>query len=158
MKKRIWGVLLAALIGAVALTGCSATYLPPMDDGKGPRNGATVFQQPDAVPEISPDGVKGAVTQAYYTNDGHMAIRLSLSNGMGAAQQMRSIEIKVANGDGVPIAAGYAEAVEDGVVLPPDEFTPFLLYIAPDQIQITEMCIRDRLYDNCISVIKLYPK
>ena len=123
MKKRIWGVLLAALIGAVALTGCSATYLPPMDDGKGPRNGATVFQQPDAVPEISPDGVKGAVTQAYYTNDGHMAIRLSLSNGMGAAQQMRSIEIKVANGDGVPIAAGYAEAVEDGVVLPPDEFT-----------------------------------
>ena len=81
MKKRIWGVLLAALIGAVALTGCSATYLPPMDDGKGPRNGATVFQQPDAVPEISPDGVKGAVTQAYYTNDGHMAIRLSLSNG-----------------------------------------------------------------------------
>ena len=138
MEKRIWGVLLAALIGAVALTGCSATYLPPMDDGKGPRNGATVFQQPDAVPEISPDGVKGAVTQAYYTNDGHMAIRLSLSNGMGAAQQMRSIEIKVANGDGVPIAAGYAEAVEDGVVLPPDEFTPFLLYIAPDQIQITD--------------------
>ena len=138
MKKRIWGVLLAALIGAVALTGCSATYLPPMDDGKGPRNGATVFQQPNAVPEISPDGVKGAVTQAYYTNDGHMAIRLSLSNGMGAAQQMRSIEIKVANGDGVPIAAGYAEAVEDGVVLPPDEFTPFLLYIAPDQIQITD--------------------
>ncbi len=138
MKKRIWGVLLAALIGAVALTGCSATYLPPMDDGKGPRNGATVFQQPDAAPEISPDGVKGAVTQAYYTNDGHMAIRLSLSNGMGAAQQMRSIEIKVANGDGVPIAAGYAEAVEDGVVLPPDEFTPFLLYIAPDQIQITD--------------------
>ena len=138
MKKRIWGVLLAALIGAVALTGCSATYLPPMDDGKGPRNGATVFQQPDAVPEISPDGVKGAVTQAYYTNDGHMAIPLSLSNGMGAAQQMRSIEIKVANGDGVPIAAGYAEAVEDGVVLPPDEFTPFLLYIAPDQIQITD--------------------
>ena len=138
MKKRIWGVLLAALIGAVALTGCSATYLPPMDDGKGPRNGATVFQQPDAVPEISPDGVKGAVTQAYYTNDGHMAIRPSLSNGMGAAQQMRSIEIKVANGDGVPIAAGYAEAVEDGVVLPPDEFTPFLLYIAPDQIQITD--------------------
>ena len=138
MKKRIWGVLLAALIGAVALTGCSATYLPPMDDGKGPRNGATVFQQPDAVPEISPDGVKGAVTQAYYTNDGHMAIRLSLSNGMGAAQQMRSIEIKVANGDGVPIADGYAEAVEDGVVLPPDEFTPFLLYIAPDQIQITD--------------------
>ena len=138
MKKRIWGVLLAALIGAVALTGCSATYLPPMDDGKGPRNGATVFQQPDAVPEISPDGVKGAVTQAYYTNDGHMAIRLSLSNGMGAAQQMRSIEIKVANGAGVPIAAGYAEAVEDGVVLPPDEFTPFLLYIAPDQIQITD--------------------
>ena len=138
MKKRIWGVLLAALIGAVALTGSSATYLPPMDDGKGPRNGATVFQQPDAVPEISPDGVKGAVTQAYYTNDGHMAIRLSLSNGMGAAQQMRSIEIKVANGDGVPIAAGYAEAVEDGVVLPPDEFTPFLLYIAPDQIQITD--------------------
>ena len=138
MKKRIWGVLLAALIGAVALTGCSATYLPPMDDGKGPRNGATVFQQPDAVPQISPDGVKSAVTQAYYTNDGHMAIRLSLSNGMGAAQQMRSIEIKVANGDGVPIAAGYAEAVEDGVVLPPDEFTPFLLYIAPDQIQITD--------------------
>ena len=138
MKKRIWGVLLGALIGAVALTGCSATYLPPMDDGKGPRNGATVFQQPDAVPEISPDGVKSAVTQAYYTNDGHMAIRLSLSNGMGAAQQMRSIEIKVANGDGVPIAAGYAEAVEDGVVLPPDEFTPFLLYIAPDQIQITD--------------------
>ena len=138
MKKRIWGVLLAALIGAVALTGCSATYLPPMDDGKGPRNGATVFQQPDAVPEISPDGVKGAVTQAYYTNDGHMAIRLGLSNGIGAAQQVRSIQIKLANGDGVPIAAGYAEAVEDGVVLPPDEFTPFLLYIAPDQIQITD--------------------
>ena len=77
----------------------------PYGRWKGPRNGATVFQQPDAVPEISPDGVKGAVTQAYYTNDGHMAIRLSLSNGMGAAQQMRSIEIKVANGDGVPIAA-----------------------------------------------------
>ena len=33
---------------------------------------------------------------------------------------------------------GCREAVEDGVVLPPDEFTPFLLYIAPDQIQITD--------------------
>lgn len=105
---------------------------------KAPGTGRRSSNSPTPRPEISPDGVKGAVTQAYYTNDGHMAIRLSLSNGMGAAQQMRSIEIKVANGDGVPIAAGYAEAVEDGVVLPPDEFTPFLLYIAPDQIQITD--------------------
>ena len=41
------------------------------------------------------------------------------------------------NGEGVQIASGYAEAVEDGAVLAPDEFTPFLLYIAPDQIQVS---------------------
>lgn len=137
MKKRRWGVLMAALFGMAAMAGCSTTYLPSMDDAKAPRNGAAVFQQPDAEPEVSSDGVKGAVTQAYYTNDGHMAIRLSLSNGMGTAQQMRSIEIRVMNGEGVQIASGYAEAVEDGAVLAPDEFTPFLLYIAPDQIQVS---------------------
>ena len=87
-----------------------------------------VFQQPDAVPEISLDGVKGAVTQAYYTNDGHMAIRLSPLQRHGAAQQMRSIEIKVANGDGVPIAAGYAEAVEDGVGSLPMSLRPSSVY------------------------------
>ncbi len=138
MKKRIVGGLLIACFSVILFAGCAASTMPPIGDGKAPRDGATVYQQPDARPEVSADGVKGAVTQAYYTTDGHLAVRMNLSNGMGAAQQLRSMEIKVTNGEGALIASGYAEAVGEGDVLKPDELTPFLLYIAPEQIQITD--------------------
>lgn len=138
MKKRMIVGLLLACFSALLFAGCSASSMPPIGDGKAPRDGATVYQQPDAKPEVSADGVKGAVTQAYYTTDGHLAVRMNLSNGMGAAQQLRSIEIRVINGEGAEIASGYAEAVGDGDVLKPDELTPFLLYIAPEQIRITD--------------------
>ncbi len=65
----------------------------------------TYFDAPGNIPALSAEGVKATVIRAQYTNDGSLAVTLSLSNGTDADQQVSRVQLNIANGDGTTIAS-----------------------------------------------------
>ncbi len=80
----------------------------PTEDPNGPKaiaEGRTYYENSANIPELSAEGVKGTVISAKYTNDGSLAVVLSLSNGMDADHQVTQADITIANGEGATIAS-----------------------------------------------------
>lgn len=68
-------------------------------------DGRTYYENTGNIPELSAEGVKGTVIRAQYTNDGSLAVTLSLSNGMDADHQVTKVDVSIANGDGATIGS-----------------------------------------------------
>ncbi len=74
------------------------------DDPKAIAPNRTYFDAPGNLPPLSAEGVKGTVILAQYTNDGSLAVTLSLSNGTAVDQQVTSVSLLIADGEGTTIA------------------------------------------------------
>ena len=68
---------------------------------KEPKAGMTYFVAEESEPEKSATELTSLITEAYYTNDGSLAIRFCFANGMPEAQRLLSVEVKLRNGEGV---------------------------------------------------------
>ena len=75
------------------------------DGPKAVAPGRTYYENTGNIPELSAEGVKGTVVRAQYTNDGSLAVTLSLSNGMDEDHQVTQADVTIANGDGTTIAS-----------------------------------------------------
>ena len=76
-------------------------------DGKGPKDiapGRTYYENTGNLPELSAEGVKASIIRARYTNDGSLAVTLSMSNGTDVKKQVSSIDFLLQNGEGGTIA------------------------------------------------------
>lgn len=79
-------------------------------DGNGPKDiasGRTYFENIGNLPELSADGVKATIIRARYTNDGSLAITLSLSNGSEADKSVSAIDVNITNGSTGDAIAAY---------------------------------------------------
>ncbi len=75
--------------------------------GDGPKDiaeGRSYYENLGNLPEMSEEGVKASVIRARYTNDGSLAVTLSLSNGTPDKQQVSKVEFHLMNGNGDVIA------------------------------------------------------
>lgn len=100
-------VLLGALIG-VGLLMSERAGVGSGDNGivvqkAEPAPGRTYFKS-DIEPELSAEGVKGRLKEAYYTVDGDLAVTLRLSNGMATEQELVKVNIRIFNGDDQTVA------------------------------------------------------
>ncbi len=68
-----------------------------------PAPGRTYFKS-NIEPELSAEGVKGRLKEAYYTVDGDLAVTLRLSNGMATEQELVKLGIRIFNGDDQTVA------------------------------------------------------
>ena len=90
-KRRLF-ILAGALLAALAvLAGCAAADPRAMKEGSGH------FQRQDALPELSEEGIKCAITEAYYTNDGGLFLKLKLSNGTEADRRLLTLVVTLKN-------------------------------------------------------------
>lgn len=75
--------------------------------------GSAHFEDYTAYPEMSEEGVKGAIVEAYYTNDGSLCLKLRFSNGTNAVQRLQYLYVEVGDEDGALIASGSSENLND---------------------------------------------
>jgi len=88
------------------------------DDPKAIAPNRTYFEALGNQPPLSAEKVEGRVIGAKYTNDGSLAVTLSLSNGMEVDQQVTEIQLVIDNGDGTRLAAQtFKEFDSSSVVL-----------------------------------------
>ena len=88
---------------------------------------------------MSEEGIKGAVTKAYYTNGGHLCVEMVLGNGLDKPQHLESILVEIHNGDSKKlIASGYTDKVAETYTVPAGGTNVYTLYIAPEHVVIAD--------------------
>ena len=107
-------------------------------NGTDERDGSGHFYDTENYPELSAEGIKGAVTEAYYTKNGSLCVKLRLSNGVNAEHVMTSLEVKVENEDGEMIASGFTKGIPDGYSIPAEGYNTFTFYITKEFVQLPD--------------------
>ncbi len=104
------------------------------------------FQRADDVPEMSSEGIKGVITEAYYTNDGSLAVKLKLSNAYDTNQYMTSLDVTVKNADGEVIAAGKNGNIQN-FYIPAQGYEDFTFYITEQFVEIHDDPLESLTYE-----------
>lgn len=101
-------------------------------DGKGPKDiapGRTYYENTGNLPELSAEGVKASIIRARYTNDGSLAVTLSLSNGTDVKQQVSMIDFLLQNGEGATIANYKFDQLETPCFVESQSYTEYDLIV-----------------------------
>ena len=136
------GVLLVAGIVGFLVVGTNV-----FGNGKEKAADSGYFVRPNDEPEMSEEGIKGVVREAYFTRDGHMAVLMRLSNGLPTRHYLTALQIKIYNEDGETVASGYTETIPEDFVLEPNGVADFLLYISPEYVFLPEDDLNSLTYE-----------
>lgn len=135
-------VIACILAGVVLLCGImlAVQFAQEKEQEKFERNESMSYiVDSSATPELSEEGIKGAVTQAYYTNGGYLCVEMVLSNGLDKPQHLESILVEISNGDTEEkIASGYTDKIAETYTIPAGGTNNYTLYIAPEHVVITD--------------------
>lgn len=132
-KRGRAGRLLAVVLGAalaVSLTGCGET-----PDPRGIREGAGHFQREGATPELSGEGVKCVIAEAYYTNDGGLMLKLKLSNGTDVNRRLQTLDITLKNEDDEEIAVAATDQFDESFYVPAGGYGDMSFYISSEYLK-----------------------
>ena len=131
-------VMALLILGAVIVLGIVLMVVNQMrGQAREERAGSGHFYSNDQ-PELSTEGIKGVISEAYYTNDGALALKLTLSNGLSAEHYLTSLEVVVKNGEEETIATGYTDAIPDGYCIEAQGYNTFLFYINKEYVKIAD--------------------
>ena len=96
------------------------------------------FLDDQAQAELSAEGIKGAITKAYYTVGGYLAVQFDLGNGMATAQHPTSVYVELSNEDDTVLATGFTDAIDEEFVVEAGTHGSFFLYISPEFVKVTD--------------------
>lgn len=97
------------------------------------------FEDAGGLPELSQEGIKAIVTEAYYTNDGSLALNIKMSNGLPTPQAVESFAVVIYNGEDQEIASGHqAEDWDATFTVPANGYAELLLYIPQKDVKISD--------------------
>lgn len=83
-----------------------------------PDASKTAFLNESNIPELSSEGVKGLLKQAYYTVDGDLAVVLNLSNGTSSEQEVVRVNARVFNDKDETVAQQTVDRFDPKCVVP----------------------------------------
>ncbi len=126
--------ILAICVAALALQFVQASKQEKFEQDET----RTYFYNPDAKPEMTEDGLRGAITAAYYTKGGYLAVEMILGNGSADDLLLMDIDVTLFNEAGDQIASGFAEVADSEVVVEAGGTTDYTFYISPAHISIKD--------------------
>ncbi|MBE6807183.1 MAG: SLAP domain-containing protein [Ruminococcaceae bacterium] len=89
--------------------------------------------------EVAPTMKEGEITErlveAYYTNNGHLYLRMIFSNGDKRAVQLETVDIRLKNGEDQLIGSG--EFNVKNKIIPAEGTLEYACYIKPEHLEIT---------------------
>lgn len=112
---------------------------------KAAKEGLTYFLAEETEPEKSEKELTALITEAYYTNDGSLAVFLCFANGMAHDQDLQSVNVTIRNDEEEVVAGGYSDNFE--LVIPQDGTAQLTLYIAPEHVKIKNDSLNTISYD-----------
>lgn len=124
-------------IGSQPTDGSGKTK--PTSDGKGPKDiaaGRTYYENTGNIPELSADGIKGSIIRARYTNDGSLAVTLSLSNGMDEDHAVTKVDLMLENGEGGLIVNHSFDEFEERTVVKSKSYNEIDLIVDTSYVNI----------------------
>ncbi|MGI6264283.1 MAG: hypothetical protein ACOYJY_02315 [Acutalibacteraceae bacterium] len=135
--KSITRVMLILLAVVVAVSGL-VIYFQTRPDPKGIAPESGHYENPTARAEMSPEGIKSVLREAYYTNDGSLLLVLGLANGLPTPQTVERFDVELYNLNDDLIAAGHQPADWDpaSVRVPAEGTAQMTLIIPPEDVVI----------------------
>lgn len=133
-------VLLLTGVGFLIFLGVRGSQLD-RDTSKG------YFTRLEDEPEMSTEGIKGVVREAYYTRDGHVAVVMQLSNGLNTNHYLTFIEVVLRNADGELIASGSTDQIPEDFYIEPMGTAPFTFYISPEYVKLADDDLSQLTYE-----------
>ena len=124
-------------IGSTPTDGSGKTK--PTTDGKGPKDIApdrTCYENTANIPELSEEGIKGSIIRARYTNDGSLAVTLSLSNGMDEDHAVTKVDLLLENGDGGLIVNHSLDEFEEKTIVKANSYNEIDFIIDTSYVNI----------------------
>ena len=114
---------------------------------KEPEENSAHFYRLDDEPEMSVEGIKGVITEAYYTNDKSLAVKLKFSNGLDTEHYLTRLEVTVKNAAGEVIAAGATDQIPDDYYVPALGYNTFTFYITEKYVKIPDDSLESLSYE-----------
>lgn len=130
--------LLVVVVGVVAGVILSSLGLLETSSHKkkmAPDSGH--FQSEDE-PELSKEGVKCVITEAYYTNDGTLTLKLKMSNGKAADQRLLTLDVTLKNEDEETIAVAGTDSIDKNFFVPAGDTATMTYYIPAEYVKISD--------------------
>ncbi len=112
---------------------------------KSAKDGMTYFLAEKTEPEKSEKELTALITEAYYTNDGSLAVFLCFANGMDRDQDLQSVDVTIRNDKEEVIAAGYSNTFD--LIVPKGGTAQLILHISPQHVKIGDDSLNTIVYD-----------
>lgn len=135
-RRLLWLVIICVAVTAILCGVLIPVGLMGGGKDRDPKSGH--FTRLEDVPEMSQEGIKGVVREAYYTKDGHLAVVLLLSNGLNTNHRMTYLHVSLTNENGLLIAEGSTDKINKDFVIGPLSTAQFTFYITPSDIRISD--------------------
>ncbi len=150
-RRELWvmgGILLALVIGCGVILGINISKSNKELLYEMSEDTPGYFYDADATPEMKKDGITAALNEAYYTNGGHLCVRMTLGNGTAKSMRLDSLEVKISNGDTKElVASGYTANVDDSYIVPAGGTNTYTFYIKPEHVKVADDTLRTITYE-----------
>ena len=144
-RAMMWTVVI--ILGVVILAVALMLLIQLVGNGHEEDWNSAHFYDVDNYPELSAEGIKGAINEAYYTQNGALCVKLRFSNGVDAEHFVTSLEVKVSNEDEEVIATGYTADIPDDYSVPAMGYNTFTFYISKKFVKIPDDDLNKLTYE-----------
>lgn len=96
------------------------------------------FMNPNAYPEMSNEGPKADVSEAYFTNNGHLCVKMVIGNNTDKVINITSIEIKAYDYTTKEMIAGGKATLKEPLNMKLADLTTYTFQIAPEHILVED--------------------
>ncbi len=132
------GILALVIIGCIAAMFVNFYREKQQEKFEMDETMTSYFLAEDALPEMSEQGLKAAINEAYYTKGGYLCVKMTLGNGSDKDKHLEDIQVEIVNGDtDAPIAKGFTDKVDKDYVVPANGTNTYTFYIAPEHVTIS---------------------
>lgn len=104
-----------------------------------------------AYPDMSGDGPKAAISEAYFTRNNHLCVELMISNGTDRMQEVEAIDVAIYNYDTDELIAGGKAEIDD-LVIEVAGYATYTFYIAPEHIYVDESTALPEFFSFEVSI------
>ena len=109
------------------------------------------FVNAEARPEMSGEGPKADVSEAYFTRNNHLCVQLMISNGTDRMRNIEAIDVAVYNYETEELIAGGKASIED-LVVEVAGYETYAFYIAPEHIHVDDSTALPKILSFEISI------